>query len=310
VTRLERLLLLALPLAILAGGYLAICLRFGTAWPLRAPVHESGARDLLGTMLFFDHAVGELPLDLLLAAAVAGSLTFAPRRSPRTRRLGLLWASTALLADALVVAGSLRTAGAMLTRRRVLQYLTRPGTPAQRGSHWRYHLLSQTALMALPLAVLGSLARLQRRPLQGDRPATAVLTASWVVFAGLSLACGLTAEPFLSPLFIGHQARELFTHALVTVPLALAACLALADRTSSRPGGRPVCYGAAALALAIAIYLAAATRATAAASLAQSADLVRVVCAHFFEHALSYLIVPSHAAALYVLSSRRKPAGV
>jgi hypothetical protein len=306
VTRLERTLLLALPLTILGACYLAICLRFGTAWPFGAPVHESGTRDLLATILFFDHALGELPLDLLLGASVAGAMLrfLPPRRTQQTRRAGWLWAWIALGTDTLVAAGSLWTAGWSVTRLRLLQYLTRPGATPRLGSHWRYHLLSQAGLMALPLALLGLLGRLQRRPVHSEPGTSRLLAASWIVFAGLSLAFGLTVEPFRSSLYLGHQARELLTSALVTVPLALAACLPLADRTQLRPGRPLLSYAAAAFCLAVGLYLFIGVRATGAASLAQSADLVRVLCGHFFEHSLGYLVVPSHAAALYVLWSR------
>jgi len=41
-----------------------------------------------------------------------------------------------------------------------------------------------------------------------------------VLFTALSIVFGLDLKPFTDPVFLGHQAREAFTHGLVTLPLA------------------------------------------------------------------------------------------
>ena len=73
-----------LPLAVLTTAFVILCVHHGTAWPWNTVVHEDGRRTLLETIFYFDHALGELPLDLLLSAAVAGAaIAF------RTRLTGL-----------------------------------------------------------------------------------------------------------------------------------------------------------------------------------------------------------------------------
>src|SRR5438132_8743427 len=69
-----RRLLIGAPLLTLALAFITICVHFRTAWPWNVVVHEDGRRTLLETIFYFQHALGELPLEALLAAAVAGAL--------------------------------------------------------------------------------------------------------------------------------------------------------------------------------------------------------------------------------------------
>jgi hypothetical protein len=52
------------------------------------------------------------------------------------------------------------------------------------------------------------------------------------------------------------------------------------------------------------LYQAAAVIITGSPKHAQTQDFVRVVCGHFFEHTLSYLVVPAHAALFYLAGAR------
>jgi hypothetical protein len=120
----------------------------------------------------------------------------------------------------------------------------------------------------------------------------------------------LTAEPFLDARFLGHQARELGTHALVTLPFALGTCLTLADRlgVDERPRGRvwswPVAIAAAG-ALALGAYLAVAVGLTRAEVRTQTSDVTALVYAHLFEHTLTYVLVALLAGFLYLCARRR-----
>lgn len=260
-----------LPMLVLSAAFLIICVHHGTAWPWNVVVHEDGRRTLLQTIFYFDHALGELPLDLLLSAAVAGAML-----SPAGQPFGKLTA-ICLALDLAIFAGA-RDAAPYL-----FQFHTRDSEPMVYGSHWRYHLLSQTALMLLPLVVL-----VWKR--------NRVLTTAWVAFAALTLLFGISSASFIDPRYLGHQARELFTHALVTIPLAIGFIRA---QPAFQLNWKP------ALAfLALCIYVALGVLLTAAQHHAQSADWTSVVCAHFFEHTFSYLIVPAHAKLFYLLGAR------
>ena len=75
--RLSAILAWSLAGAVLAGSFLAIVIYTANPWPWFEVVHESGDRSLVATIFFFEHAARELPLDMILGAAVAGSALFA-----------------------------------------------------------------------------------------------------------------------------------------------------------------------------------------------------------------------------------------
>ena len=69
----ERWIFVGFPAGVLLLSFVVVCVALGTIWPWTEVVHEDGSRSLLGTIFYFEHALRELPLDLLLAAAVASS---------------------------------------------------------------------------------------------------------------------------------------------------------------------------------------------------------------------------------------------
>ena len=275
-----------LPLAVLSAAFVILCVHHSTVWPWNVVVHEDGRRTLLDTIFYFDHAAGELPLDLLLSGAVAGAILCA-FPAPAARPLGILVAICVAL-DAIIIAGARTTVSYLF------QFHTRDNEPMVYGSHWHYHFLSQAALMLLPLVLVS---------IKYNR----VLVTAWAVFAALTIVFGISSDSFIDPRYLGHQARELFTHTLVTIPLAAY----LTWRTHSCVPRSHSCerlelnWKPALAFLAISIYLAAGVLVTGARHQAQSADWTAVICAHFFEHSFSYLIVPTHAQLFYLLGARQ-----
>jgi hypothetical protein len=289
------------PLTILAASFLAICVHFHTVWPWQALVHEDGRRTLFETVLYFEHALGELPLEVLLSAAVAGWMLWLcgpPAAKGATWNIGII----AIALDITIFVGAARHAGAPTATQYLLQYHTRDSEPMIFGSHWQYHLLSQLALMLLPafVALVGNLRPIANRPL--------VLITSFVLFAILTIIFGPSSAPFTDARFLGHQARELFTHALVTIPLAIGCCLAIphgevaADSDSERAIWPVAALGACIL---LAVYLGCAIVLTRSQRLAQTSDWIKVICGHFFEHTISYLVVTVHSVFFYLLGARR-----
>jgi len=305
VPRRLRRALLGLPAVVLFGSYAAVSSFAGTAWPWSAPVHEDGVRTLLGTVLYFEHAMRELPLDLVLGVVVGGSaLACRPvRRSARPRRGA--WAAGALACTGLIVVGSLAAAGPEGTLLELLQSHTRRGGPTDYGSHWHYHLLSRAALLLL---AQGGLAWACRAEGAGRGPLLPLL-GGWIAFGLLTVVFAPRAEPFFEPRHLGHQARELVTHAAVTLPLACATVLGLAGE-AARGGGRPL-RAAPALAGAVLIgtYLGAGVLLTGAAGHGQTDAFVPLVFSHVFEHAPGYLLVPLVAGAVYLAGARGPDGG-
>ena len=303
-----------LPAVILLGAYVAICLSTGTPWPWTRVVHEDGQRTLLGMIFYFEHILQELPLDILLGVAVAGGLLcFYPSDHARSTvspnpQAGLLrWFAVAMIAViALILTGTLLVGGEGTIFERLTQMVTRPGVPPTWGSHWHYHLLSRLSLILLPFSLAGLY---QKRP-----PALAGLRlfgGTLFIFGFLTLFFGLRWEPFRDPRFLGHQLRELFTHTLVTLPLALGTCLWLIKRlpvqmtgSSSQKSSRFV-YATGTFVALLGIYLMGGAILTGAKSEGQTQSLTRLIFPHFFEHSFTYLITPLVAGFCTLWAARK-----
>jgi len=288
----------------------AICVEAGTLWPWTSVVHEDGMRTLLGTIFYFEHAARELPLDVLLGMAVAGGML---RRHPPVAEPGMhmaeqqRWARRYLLLTivtiGIIVVGTLLVGGIRALSENLLQLHTRDGVVAIWGRHWRYHLLERLAMLCLAVACARIL------PFSGRSPthiASFLVVASFAAFGVLSLFFELSWEPFRSPVFLAHQARELFTHLLVTLPLALGVCAWLGDRVSP-----PVLPAAAqhtdflarifgVIGVVFGLYLIAGTLVTAGYVDGQTHNMVSLVFAHIFEHSFTYLLVPLVAGSCYL----------
>lgn len=311
----DRLLwvLLGLPASLIALSYAAISLQAGTPWPWDHVCHEGGRRTLLTTVFYFQHAVRELPLDILLGLAAAGAVrAFLPWEGPRPRGGSprIAWAGVAPMAPiataavcATMLLGSTAVVGGSVTAKNLAQMFTRPGLELSWGAHWRYHLLAQAALMlaALALAGLHRAWRERRFVPLGD---TSLYRAALFLFLVLTLVFRPTLEPFFDALFLGHQARELATHALITLPLALGVSLWVVERQGGKlvfgtglSSFKPV-RGAALLALLIGVWIAVGALATGAAGEGQTSSLTALLAGHVFEHAFGYAVAPLTAATL------------
>jgi hypothetical protein len=263
------------PLAVLSTAFVILCIHYGTAWPWNLVVHEDGHHTLLGTIFYLDHALGELPLDLLLSAAAAGAMLCAFPR-PTARPLGKL-VILCLIVDAIIIFGAKSRALYLF------QFHMRDDAPMVYGSHWHYHFISQAALMLLPLAFVS---------IKYNR----VLVAAWVVFAALTIVFGINSDSFIDPRYLGHQARELFTHTLVTIPIAFA--VIASPRTSFKFNLKSF-----SMFMLLSSYLAVGVLLTGARHHAQSSDWTAVICTHFFEHTFSYLVVATHTPLFYLLEA-------
>ena len=121
-------------------------------------------------------------------------------------------------------------------------------------------------------------------------------------FALTTLVYRARSESFLDARYLGHQAREFVTHALVTLPLALHLVI---PRTAN------LNWNTAAVCLLLvaavpALWCGVGALVSDAASQAQTTSMARIVGGHFFEHALGYLFVPLTAAAFAGNPAREK----
>jgi hypothetical protein len=314
---------------VLLGAFVVICFHTGTIWPWTRVVHEDGRHTLIGTILYFEHATRELPLDVILGIAIGGCVFFAFPPAPddhgaeqagSTRRVLTLAVMTVIVL-AVILVGTAAKGGMALVLDELLQNRTRFGVPLEFGSHWRYHLLERIAMILCSIGIAGAL-----RMLSGEQRANA--RRGLVIAAGsIGIYIALTTvfshgrpffeleQPFRDPQYLGHQAREVLTHALVTVPIAWGVCiLMLSDWKTTLPGkftsrtlpisttiAGTMIAGAAGILLAI--YVCVAALMAGAVSHGQTTDPVTLIFPHFFEHSFTYLLVSVVAALVYAVAA-------
>jgi hypothetical protein len=323
---LERALFFYLPALVLLLAFVGVCLQVGTPWPWNRVVHEDGQHTFLETIFYFEHATRELLLDAVLALAVAGAVRhfYPPSRASgdanlvRMRVWLAVWTLTAL---AVILGGTAyvnafgRYYAAEARGQAILdnlaQYPTRPGAPFVWGAHWRYHLIERFAEIALAFCVAGVLWLRDGRPAARDgRTGASVYASALVVFATATLIFGLSAQPFRDPTYLGHQLRELVTHTLVTLPLAMGTCFVLARRFSVPPANTrsnlsawPI-YAAGIVGIACGAFVLIASVLLKAQMYGQKKALAELLFPHFFEHSLGYVFVSVLAGFLYLWPAR------
>lgn len=232
-------------LALLAAcGALAVgALGVDSIW--RTFAHESEPRSLLATLLFPGHALRELPHLLVLALAfLAGAAPPRDRRDLATKLRGLL--AVAGAAGALLLLAASLEAGVHAALADLLQSYGAPDLVA-RGVHVRLHLASDLALGAL--FFVAGCAVAPAPSAAGERAALPLALAGAMLLA-MALTAGF--EGVASPRFVGHAARELQAHAMLTLPAMLAAALTAPGARFDPAGAarRGLARGAAAVALA------------------------------------------------------------
>jgi len=308
---LQRAIFFGVPAAVLAVSFAGVCKLAGTLWPWNIVVHEDGVRTLLETIFYFEHATRELLPDIVLALAAAGAARyFYPPQGAggnaeawRWRRRFGAWTAAAL---AVILGGTAWFEGGQTILDNLSQLHTRAGAPLVWGAHWRYHLIERFAQILLAFSATGVLWMMDGRPDARQAPGRRLLFGgALAAFAGLTLLFHPTMEPFTEPTFLGHQIRELFTHTLVTLPLALGACFEMAQkfsadgRTRSNEGTWPI-FVAGTVSVLCGAFLLAASVMTKAQSHGQTKGLAALLFPHFFEHSLGYVLVPALAGLLYL----------
>jgi hypothetical protein len=286
--------LLALPIVVLASAFAWLALDHRTMALWNVVVHESGRYTFGQTMLYFGHFLREVPVAvtyaLFLLAASGGASTDSPQSPPARMRPLPLLAAAALLGIAFIATA--RGAGVQSALHDLLQYRTRDDTLAF-GSHWRYHWLSTLWFGAAVITIVWTTQRIGRVPTLALHARWSLL--AWLWFAGLSIIFGVSADVFTDAQYTGHQAREILTHAAVTLPAGIAVVMiAGAGRSAAQRRVHPVAATLAmALAVLVPIHLTIITLAGGGVMEHGQTEhgLGAMVAAHYFEHTLDYLFI-------------------
>ena len=155
---------------------------------------------------------------------------------------------------------------------------------------------------------------------RSDRPGLVIVAGSIGIYIALTIVFSRgylffeLKQPFRDPQYLGHQARELLTHALVTVPVAWGVCIlmlsnwktTLAAKTTSRTVSisTTIAVIAGVAGFLLATYVCVAALMAGAASHGQTTDPVTLIFPHFFEHSFTYLVVPMVAVLVYEIAAR------
>jgi hypothetical protein len=160
-------------------------------------------------------------------------------------------------------------------------------------------------LIMLTLGFAGLLVRFARGSSgRGHGAGLGVFGGCMVLFGVFSIVFAPNLDPFRDPVFLGHQAREAFTHLAVTLPASWALCLFVAGKgleaapDGTVPLGKALAAGVAGF--LVGLFLLVAALLNSAISRGQTTSLVLLVFPHFFEHLFSVLVVPFTAAWAYL----------
>jgi hypothetical protein len=312
-----RRLCAIIPTLTLMAAFVWLCIAHGTLWPWTSVVHEGGSLTLVGAILDPSHLLREVPIAVAMVLFLFAAYG-PPKRSVAesgAARLpvpyvAILWAAAALPTIAFAAAAIRLGPAAALND--LLQYTTRAGGALEFGSHWRHHWLSTLwfGIAAVFGARLGAL--VLGGPVPADRDTRRPFElAAWAYFTIGTVVFGVGSVVATDPVLIGSQAREIATHALVTLPLALA-LYAWLDRRHNVAPPDPGTADAVrvewyhlAFTLAIPMYLAVIVKGDNVVSAGQTdGGLVAMVGAHFFEHTLEYALVALLTAGTYGLLRR------
>jgi len=161
------------------------------------------------------------------------------------------------------------------------------------------------------LAVVGAGLALSDRSTGTRARGAAWMTGAVAVYAVISVIFGicrphLILAAFNDPVFLGHQARELATHAIASVPLGIFACAVLAEPGRIFPSRNTAARAGivfVSLSIALGIYIVAGALLTGADKLGQSSDIRVLIFPHFLEHALGYFVFLTLAPAVFLTAS-------
>jgi hypothetical protein len=214
---------------------------------------------------------------------------------------------------AVVLIATVREGGYALLAENLLQLPTRPGEQLVWGGHWRYHLLSELSLILMSFGAGGAMLRAAGYR-GGHEIGVRVILIALAVFGVLTLMFVPKWESVRDPVFLGHQAREVFTLALVTIPLGMGVgTLLVREQWNGRNVGGTASLATAllwgAVGVVTAAFVAVGSIVTSAASQGQSESVAVLIFPHFFEHTLSYVISLLAAAVVIEWSAPVCPSG-
>jgi hypothetical protein len=291
---------IGLPLIVLAGmfGWLVLEHRSAALWNL--VVNGTGPSTFGQTVLSFRLFLREIPTALAMALFLVSvyDVPAGDLRDRRTAKVSSALAAITLAAAALLIVTAVAIVSIEYSpgeaARNLSQLYIRDDVQAAFGSYWRLQLPGTLWFgLAAPVAAwIGY--RIGGPPSRGSSGSVTRLVA-WSYFVGLTIVFGIRFESSLDSWFVWHQAREILTHATVTLPLGLGLLAAVHRVTGldarEHASGRPTAAHIAGV-VAIPAYFAVMVFASGAIAAGSAGrGLSAMLAAHFFEHAFGFALV-------------------
>jgi hypothetical protein len=272
-----------IPALVWLASYVALVVEFKT-WRLgRTKVHETGKYTLRETVFYYNHFLRELPIDTLLAGAVAWSYAASGASMALVvpARLAAFYVPVMAVFLVWVFAGSIRSVGWKSTLQDLFQHRERDDLVSW-GSHWQMHFLSTLALLLI-FVWPGTFHKLSTSMLVW----LAVLLSCFIL---ISLVFRTGIKAVLHPRWVLHGAREIFTYTLIAgAPLLLPL---LTQTAASFSRVQPLSIAALAGFVLIGLHSVRVFRTTRLDAEAQSdRGVLYLLSSHFFEHVLDYLYI-------------------
>ena len=312
--------LLSLPLTYFLISYIFVAVWHRKPLLWNIVIHENGRLNLARSLFYFDHSLACVPMVALFALSAVGGIALSGPTLIQTDRAApaagaLLVGSAALVFVALVA--SVRTVGWQRTADYALQRIERDGV-LSRGGGWNQLQLSNIPI-ALGTVGAGSVLGVSQAVPNG--------AAGWNLSAGgvaclalaASLAVGISAfnwcgwRAFSNPRWLAHGVREMATHPLTGIPIALASVVLVESYLSGVDAWTFVLHPMALFLLGAAVSLAVVQplllRDVEVLALAQKPPFARnglpvsyLLCAHVFEHFLDFVLIGPLTGGIYALT--------
>lgn len=312
-------ILLGVPFVYLAVSYGHVACWHGKLLLWNTVIHENGRLTLRGSVFYWDHFLGCLPMVVLFSLCAAGGVAVAGNPAAHVDAMRAVTTAAVLLGASaglvpLAVVASVNTAGWQRTVDYALQRIERDGIRS-RGGNWNQLQLSNVPV-ALGTAGLGS--ALVVRP-AGSEVEVGLIQWGFVTLGTAALgSIGLTAanwcglRRFLTPRWLAHSFREVATYPFTGIPVAFASVvlvewwIAGSDSWSVRMG--PVSMTLIGLGVAMTALQLIPLAGTSVLALAQRPAFARdglsvayLLASHVFEHVLDFVMLALLPGGLYGL---------
>jgi hypothetical protein len=300
-------------------AYLYLSVWYGKFWLFNTFVHENGRLTLLGTLFYFDHFIGVVPMIAFFALCAAGGVALGNPISSAADRSCAKAVSFYLLGFVFLLVllsfgASIYFAGWQRTLEYATQQIERDGILST-GGNWNQLQLSNLPMAVSVIGVGSSMGMACDAIGSREKTNSRLLGIICVVLAlgsGLSLTVFTWpgADAFLNPRWLAHSIREIATYPLTALPIAFASIGVVEQYLSGCRGWivrlRPwsvTLFASGILLLIIQLFLLRNANILAIAQkpafAAHGLSIPYLLSAHVFEHFLDFVLIGPFTGGLY-----------